>query len=211
MTAIATMRSLIIAQIPAANDLLIDRTLIEVAREFCDYTRAWRTTVSETVTADTLEVALTPPTDGELVDIVKATLDGNPLTKKTMEQLDEAAPKWRTDPKSGNYITLSDTQDEVLVAPISSTTYTSGLSVRAAWRPVLGATTLDTMLISRYSDALVHGTLGRLLSIPSTDWMDGPLASHYLAMYQNDMITARQKSADGNMKGIVRKVRYGGL
>ena len=211
MTAIATIRSLVITQIPLAPDMLIDRTLIEIAREFCVYTRAWRSSVSATVTADTLEVALTPPTGGELVDVVKATLDGYPLTKKTQEQLDELVPKWRTTPAGSSYITKGDTLNEVLVAPLSSTTYTNGLTVRAAWKPALDATVLDDMLISNHSDCLVEGVLGKLFGLPEKPWTSGGLASHYQASFEIKKDIARQQSADGNMKGVVRKVRYGGL
>ena len=211
MTAIATVRSLVITQIPLAPDMLIDRVLIEIARDFCAYTRAWRSTVAANVTADTLGVALTPPTDGELVDVVKATLNGNPLTKKTHEQLDALVPKWRTTPAGSSYITKGDTLNEVLVAPLSSTTYASGLSVRAAWKPALTATTLDDMLISNHSDALIDGVLGKLFGLPDKPWTSGGLASHYQASFQIKKDVARQQTADGDMKGVVRKVRYGGL
>ena len=211
MTAIATIRSLVITQIPLAPDMLIDRTLIEIAREFCTYTRAWRSSVAATVTAGTLGVALTPPTGGELVDVVKATLDGYPLTKKTQVQLDELIPKWRTQSSAGSYITKGDTLNEVLVAPLSSTTYTSGLTVRAAWKPALTATTLDDMLISNHSDALIDGVLGKLFGLPDKPWTSGGLASHYQASFEIKKDVARQQSTDGDMKGVVRKVRYGGL
>ena len=211
MTAIATIRSLVITQIPLAPDMLIDRTLIEIARDFCVYTRAWRSSVAATVTADTLEVALTPPTGGELVDVVKATLNGNPLTKKTQVQLDEETPRWRTQSSAGSYITKGDTLNEVLVAPLSSTTYTSGLTVRAAWKPALTATTLDDMLISNHSDALIDGVLGKLFGLPDKPWTSGGLASHYQASFEIKKDVARQQSTDGDMKGVVRKVRYGGL
>lgn len=211
MTAISTLRSLVIAQIPEANDLLIDRTLLEVARVFCEYTRAWRSTVTETVTASTLAVALTPPTDGEMVDVVKATLDGAPLDKKTHEQLDEIDSQWRTREGSSSYITSSDSLNEVLIAPLANTTYTNGLSVRVAWKPTLTAVTLDAMLVSKYSDLLVEGTLGKLFIIPDEPWEDASRGAYYTTLFEEKSEAARHAVADGNMQGVGRKVKYGGL
>ena len=211
MTALTTLRSLVIAQIPLASDPLLDRTLVEVARDFCEKTRAYRTTQTATVTADTLEVTLTPPADGELVDIIKSTLDGLPLTKKTHEQLDEIDPEWRTDPQSSYYITLGDSANEVLVAPLSSTTYASGLSVRCAWKPALGATTLDAVIVSKYSDALIAGALSKLFIIPGESFTDPERSNYYGTVYANARDEAKQAASDGRMKGVVRKIKYGGL
>jgi hypothetical protein len=211
MTTVATMRQLVITQIPEANDMLIDRVLIEVAREFCTKTRVLRRNVTETVTASTLNVTLTPPTDTELVDIVSATLDDNRLERKTTAQLDAINPKWRTEAGNSDYITLSDDLNDVLVAPLSQTTYASGLVVRGSWRPVLGATTFDDRLVSDYSDALLAGAYGRLYSVPNQPWADGNLAGFYMRSYLGQMAEAKQSATDSNMAGVVRKVRYGGL
>ena len=211
MTAIATVRQLVITQIPAANDLLIDRVVIEAARELCKKARVLRRNVTATVTAETLNVTLTPPADTELVDVVNAVLDDNRLTKKTTAQLDAMNAKWRTQSGGSDYITLSDDLNDVLIAPLSGTTYTNGLVVRGAWRPVLGATTLDDRLVSEHSKCIVAGALGLLYGIPSQPWSSGGLASYYQTNF-NDMVEeARQSAGDSEMQGVVRKVAYGGL
>ena len=211
MTALTTMRTLVITQIPAANDLLIDRVILEAAREFCKQTRVLRQNVTGTVTAGTLNVTLTPPTDTELIDVVSATLDGNRLTRKTTSQLDVINPKWRTETGGSDFITLSDTLNDVLVAPLSATTFTSGLVVRGAWRPVLGATTLDDRLVSDWSDALLAGAYARLYGIPGQSWSSPQMSDYYQSMFAAKTEEATQEATDSNMKGVVRKVKYGGL
>ena len=150
-------------------------------------------------------------TDAELVDIVSATLDDNKLERKTTAQLDAINPKWRTDSGGSDYITLSDDMNDVLVAPLSATTYTSGLVVRGSWRPVLGATTFDDRLVSDYSDALLAGAYGRLYSSPGAPWANGDLAGFYMRSYLEQMADAQQAATDSNMTGVVRKIKYGGL
>ena len=211
MTAITALRSLVITQVPLANDVTIDRILVEVARDFFEVTRAWRSSVTATVTADTLGVTLTPPTDGELVDIVAATLDEVTLVKKTQEQLDAIDPKWRTESQTSYYITTGDALNEVLIAPMSATTFTSGLAARVAWKPALGAATLDAVMVSKYSDALVAGALGKLFMIPGEPYNNVALASYYAGTYEQKRDEARQSAVDGRMQGVVRKVRYGGI
>jgi hypothetical protein len=106
---------------------------------------------------------------------------------------------------------MDDTLNQVLIAPLSGTTYTSGLSVRVAWKPTLAATVLDEKLASRYPDALIAGALHRLLSIPNQSWSNGGLAAYYGGRYDLLRDEAKQASTDGGMKGVVRKVKYGGL
>jgi hypothetical protein len=214
MTAIATVRALITPLIPQASDIQVDRLLIEVARNFCDMSRAWqRTHTGLTITAGTHEVTLAPPTDGELVDVVKASLDGNPsMIKATQAQLDQLHPGWRENAATPGYVMLSDENlNEILVAPLPSATYTSVFRVRAAYKPVLGATTLDDILVSKHSDALVEGTLGKLFIIPGAPWNDNALGAYYTSLYEEKRNAAKQTSADGRMTGVARRVRYGGI
>ena len=214
MSAIATLRALITPLIPQASDIQVDRLLIEVARDFCDVTRAWkRTHTGLTITAGTLEVTLAPPTDGELVDVAQATLDGGaPLDKKTQEQLDGIQPLWRTQAGTPGYVMLSDEAlNAIRVAPLPSTTYTAVFTVRAVYKPTLAATTLDDILVSKHSDALVAGTLGKLFIIPGAPWNDNALGAYYTSLYEEKRNAAKQTSADGRMTGVARRVRYGGI
>lgn len=211
MANLSALRNRIISQIPAANDVMIDRVLIEVIREFCKYTRAWRTTVTETVTANTLEVTLTPPTDAEFVDVVKASLDGYPLTKKTHTQLDEIEPRWRTDVSSPSYVTEGDELNEILAVPQSGTTRTDLLVVRVAWKPTLLATTINDRLLSQYSEEIINGTLHKMFAMPGVPWADGPRSAFYGTLYTDQRDDAKTMATAGGQTGVVRKVKYGGL
>lgn len=212
MTAITALEPLVYSKVPMAPTITINRMLVEAIRDFCDYTRAWRTTISETVTADTLGVTVTPPTDGELVDVVKASLDGSiKLGRRTQEQLDDEQNDWRTDSGTASFYTLGDDVNEVLIAPMSATTYTNGLELRCAWKPVLGATTIDTLMVSKYSDVFVAGAIARLLMDPDEPYSNPDRAGYYATVFMEGREDAKQQASDGRMKGVVRKIKYGGL
>lgn len=210
MTALTALRTQIIAKIPEANDLLIDRTLIEVAREFCEYTRAWRTYVAVTVNADTLNVVLTPPTDGEMVDIVTCERNGEDILKRTHEQIKALIPKWRTAAGEPKYVTIGDELNELLFSPVTQTELTD-VEARIAWKPALSATTLADKLVSKYSDELVNGALGRLFLDPDVPWGDNARAAYYTELYDDQKDHAKVKVTAGDMTGVVRNIRYGGL
>jgi len=67
------------------------------------------------------------------------------------------------------------------------------------------------VLVSKHSDALVAGALGKLFAIPEEPWTNGSMASYYTGAYEVAKDDAKSTSADGRMQGVARKVRYGGL
>tara|TARA_B100000212_G_scaffold319555_1_gene276792 strand:+ start:72 stop:317 length:246 start_codon:yes stop_codon:yes gene_type:complete len=64
--------------------------------------------------------------------------------------------------------------------------------------------------MSDYRDAIVNGTLGRLLRIPAKDWSDINAAAVYGTLYAENVATAEKRArlADTAVAG---KVNYGGL
>lgn len=210
MTAIAVPRAWITSMVPDAPDPLVDRTLLEVARDFCKETRAWRSTITESVVASVLTVAVTPPADAELTDIVKATLDTNSIRKVTDEQAETEDPEWRTRPGVPWAIMLDDTLDQVALVPLPQSASTA-LVIRAAWKPTLTAVTLDAKLLSDHSEALIQGTLAKLFMIPEAPWENSNKGTFYAGSYNLSMLRAKDAVSDGGMKGVARKVKYGGL
>tara|TARA_R100001086_G_scaffold221368_1_gene138480 strand:+ start:53 stop:298 length:246 start_codon:yes stop_codon:yes gene_type:complete len=64
--------------------------------------------------------------------------------------------------------------------------------------------------MSDYRDAIVNGTLFRLLRIPSKDWTDYNAASVYSALYNEGIGTAEKRARYGDT-AVAGKVNYGGL
>jgi hypothetical protein len=212
-TAILDLLPQVFASAPTAPNQIVTRYMRDAAREFCRRTLAWKADVlALTVTADTANVTVTPPTDGVLIDINSAVLDNNtPLVKKTRAQLDKAFPKWRTEAGTPTHITLSETQNDILLVKIPATTYTSLLDVSGVFVPTLTATTLDDNLVDRYGEDIVNGALYRLLRLPGKPWSDPNQALFYGTLFEDAINDAKTEVADGNMVGVARKVTYGGL
>jgi len=199
------------AYAPEAPEPMLARIFVEAARKFCRESRAWRSDVSETVTASTLAVAITPPTDSEVIDIASAVLDDEyTLDKRTVKQLDRDYIDWRTDTGSPAHVALSGTLNEIYVAPLSDTTYTSALDLELVLQPTLTATTFDDALFSKYEELITNAALGALLMIPRKLWSDSKLALYHMGLYQEAIDAAKSSGTDGGMSGIARVVQYGG-
>ena len=210
MATLASLRNRVIAKVPEANDLLIDRTIIEIIRDFCEYTRAWRSYVAITVNAATLEVVLTPPADAEMVDIVSCERNGQDILKRTPEQIKQLVPKWRTAVGEPKYVTIGDDLDELWFCPTSPIELTD-VEARIAWKPLQSATTVPDKLVSKYSEEIINGTVGRLMIEPDTPWADTARGGYYIELYDDQKDAAKVKVTAGDMTGVVRNVRYGGI
>ena len=211
MAALSSLSTLIVQQIPAVNDLLAERIVLETMRDFCTYTRQWRSSQDLTVTAGTLNVVVTPPTDGELVDVVTCERDGEPILKKAHNQIKAIVPRWRTQPGAPKYVTIGDALNELYFVPTSETTLTAEMDTRLAWKPILAATEIDDLLLSRHSDCFINGALGRLFVQPDQVWTDTTRANYYNELYEDAKELARSQAEDSHMTGVVRKIKYGGL
>ena len=60
-----------------------------------------------------------------------------------------------------------------------------------------------------YREAIVNGTLFRLLRMPSRDWTDFQGADVYRSLYNVGLVEAERKAQQSDT-GVARKVRYGG-
>lgn len=212
MSTLASLRPLVLGHVPAASNFLVDRTMVEAARIFCRESLAWRRAITETVTAGTLEVIVSPPAFAELVDVISGVLDDTiPLTKSTPKKMDREYLDWRTDQQTPEHVLMGEAVNEILIAPLSSTTYTAGLQLFAAFKPILTATTLDDLLVSEHIEAIVHGALSKLFLIPGRPWTDGTLAAYYQNMFDQEIMDAKSHADSGRTVGVPRKVRYGGI
>ena len=61
-----------------------------------------------------------------------------------------------------------------------------------------------------YREALVNGTLFRLLRMPNREWTDLQAADVYRQLYGAGMVTAERRATQSDV-GVTRKVKYGGV
>lgn len=173
------------------------------AREFFHDTQAWQEEVTAVATAATNEYTLDVPEDSVAFDYVALTYDGGaPIPKITMQQ---AARGYAGKPRAritaqGSLILYPDPEEDV----------SDKLSVTAVLRPTLDAILLDDGAAERFHEILEHGALARVLAMPKKEWTDYDAALHHLGLFREAIDIWSSRGTDNGMKGVPRKVKYGG-
>lgn len=210
MAAIETLYPGVLASAPSVPEVLLDRALLETARDFCRRTRYLRTQLDPiSLVADTSSYALTLPTDTALVDIIGVTLNGSELTPKTVEQLRRADPDWEAATGTPDYYFREGSADIRLVGTPQADD-ADALVVRVALMPTLSAATIDDVLTDDHGEELVNGALFRLLKIPGKAWTDKGAADYYGALYESRIGEATHVADADRTMNVRRRVRYGG-
>lgn len=215
MAAISTLTPDIRTYIPELPGFVVQRHVIRAVREFCEETRAWRTNINLTTTANvsTINLASLLPINTELVDVIsmKNSGGGAPVVPRTYAWLDENTSDWRGETNDlANYYVLNGNNTLQLI-PTPATTSSNLYNTRVAVKPTLDAATLDDVLLNKYRETIISGTLGLLFMIPRKTWTDLQMAAYHSGRFNEDMKQARSEAADEFQTGVPRKVKYGGL
>jgi len=215
MAALTVLVPDVLAEIPGIPSFVAERQILRATRLFTEETRAWRVNLQLSVVATVAAVNLTAllPVGTELVDIVsmKNVGGGEPVHPKTFKWLDQNTSDWRgqTDIAARWYVL--DGNNTVRLVPTPAVTTAALYDVRVAVKPLLTATTIDDLLINKFSEPLIHGALAQLYQMPRKPWTDGGLAQFHLALFRDALPGARVEAAEEFQTGIARKVKYGGL
>lgn len=161
------------------------------AIEFCEFTKAWRQVVTMTVTANPRVVLA--PFGAAIHQIAEATYDGQPLRPLLAEEarlpamgdfVPEGLPRTMTQIEAGSVI-LSPFQPGTLRAlvylkPSAGQAY--GFDPEYPLRDACAV--VDANVIKLHGDALVHGALSRILSLPRQPFTDPPMAAYCKAEFE---------------------------
>jgi hypothetical protein len=136
---------------------------------------------------------------------------GEPVHPRTYSWLDQNTSDWRgqTDIAAKWYV--RDGNNTLRLSPTPSSTSANLYTARVAVKPLLTATTLDDLLVNKFSEDLIHGALGQLYLIPRKPWTDLNLGQYHQALFSESFAGARTAAAEEFETGVPRKVKYGGL
>ena len=203
------------AEIPEIPGFVAERYLIRAARDFADFTRAWREDFNVDVVADipiiTFNTLVTSAV--ELLDVisVKDTLGNTPVTPTTYAKLDRERADWREETDVSALYYVRDGYNSIRLVPTPAESISNKYYIRLALKPLLTATSFDDTFGRKYDEALIHGALGRLFAQPRKPWTDETRAAFHNAAFEAAKLEARSEAADEFQTGVPRKVKYGGL
>lgn len=190
----------------------IRQAMLETTREFCREAEFWREDLTaEDTVADQHTYALTLPADSEIVDFEDVYYSTKrSLKPKTGAQLNRINEQWRTQTGEPYYYMRVDNASVRLVY-IPTEAETGAIQARAILQPAFTATTIDDKILNDYDEAIINGTLYRILRAPGKVWTDLQLATFHQQLYLSKLDEAKSRGTDERSKGIARTVKYGGL
>ena len=186
------------------------RAIRDAAIEFCERTEVWRyRPAGVQIDAGVPEVTLTLPEGTVMAKILRASLDGRPLTLTSEELLEQKHPQWRQRPsKPSACFRVSGTV--IAIAPMPIATYSNSLDLTVALKPIRTATSMDADILDDYYRGIVEGALSYVLSEEGESWSNPVAAAQHRVMFENKMLDAYAKGKQDNTSKV-RVMAYGGL
>lgn len=193
MTALSVFTDYLVVYLPGCPRPLIDRTVRDVAIEFCKKSDVWQETApgSAYLVATISEYDAEVPVGAEIVNIKKAYHNGREIPCKTVEWLDANVTSWRTSTGDTPQYITSESPGTFLVVPVPAVNVAAGLTdMRISLKPTQTATTVPDILYDHHLQGIAAGVQARLKMIPNKEWTDPVGAGISMREYKNDITAA---------------------
>ena len=147
------------------------------------------------------------PTGTEVHQVLQMTYDGRDMDPISPRSLDLNYPDWR-DRTGRPHVYLQKTPSTFWLVPVPQGSFPVIASV--ALKPSRTSNNIDTTISNQYRDAIIYGTLYRLLRMPGREWSDVNAAREYLAQFNLEIQQAELRARGGDL-GVKRTVKYKGI
>jgi len=182
-----TILPLIRPDVPQCPDVTIEQYLVRAARKFCEESRVWQQWENEPIYPG-LETYPLEPEHGEVAAISKVQTEGGEelraldYTLAGDEEFNRQAMQgvqgYTFDPPATLHIQGTPTQDMELF-------------IRVALKPTLSDAIAPLWLVERYEEALVAGTLYRLMMLTGKTWSSPDFAAVHKRTFESGVASAR--------------------
>ena len=198
----------VLPYVPFCPDSLVEQQLRSATIEFCERSKAFILDIDPVSTIPgVFEYDFDIPSGTEVHQILHATYDGKDMDPISPRSLELNYPDWRD--RTGNpHVYLQKTPTTFWLVPVPSTSKELIMSV--ALKPSRTSNNIDTVVSNTYRDALIYGTLYRLLRMPKREWTDVGAAQEYLFQFNVEIRQAELRARGGDL-GVKRTVKYKGL
>lgn len=210
MKALSEFYNRLLPELPGCTTSMVDLHLVDVAREYCTETRAWRLPLELQLPVGEDTTALFPPSSGtQLVA---------PLSLRVNDQLWWAASDPNPPPRASldvpRFARFMAHQPPFAVdldrSSITFTTRPDGpAEMLVAATPAYAAAQLPDFLLLdlQHQRAIVHGVLSRLKAMGGKPWTDLSMAAYHDSEWSAGKNLAGVRAAKGNAGGLLRTTR----
>jgi len=198
--------------VPGCPDTLIESNIRAAAIELCEKAPVYQQELDPVTTvANIFEYDLEPPSGTVVHKIMWVVYKGNDLEPISTGLLEQRVPKWRDADNAGepDYF-VKVNQSTFWLVPVPNETKSSSVILRAQLKPTYTSRSCDDGVMTDYREAIIQGTLFRLLRLPSKEWTDFGAAQVYGTLFQQSIQEADRRARHADMP-IARKVSYGGV
>lgn len=198
----------VLPYVPFCPDSLVESNLRSTTIEFCERSKAYVLDMDAFNTiSGVYEYDFDIPTGTEVHQVLQMTYDGRDMDPISPRSLEINYPDWR-DRTGTPHVYLQKTESTFWLVPVPSGSFPVIASV--ALKPSRTSNNIDTRISNQYRDAIIYGTLYRLLRMPSREWTDVNAAREYLAQFNNEITQAELRARGGDL-GVKRTVKYKGI
>ena len=208
MAAYSSLVKEVLPYVPLCPDSLVEQNIRAATIEFCERSKAYILDMDPFNTiAGVYEYDFDIPVATEVHQVLYMTHDGNDMDPISPRSLELNYPDWRN--RTGNpHVYLQKSSSLFWIVPVPSGSKQIIASV--ALKPTRTSNNIDSTVSNQYRDALVYGTLYRLLRMPNREWTDVGAAREYLAQFNNEITQAELRARGGDL-GVKRTVKYKGI
>ena len=198
----------ILPYVPLCPDALVEQHIRSATIEFCERSKAYILDMDPfNTTAGVYEYDFDIPVATEVHQVLYMTHDGNDMDPISPRSLELNYPDWRN--RTGSpHVYLQKSSSLFWIVPVPSGTKEVIASV--ALKPTRTSNNIDSTISNQYRDAIVYGSLYRLLRMPNREWTDIGAAREYLAQFNSEIIQAELGARGGDL-GVKRTVKYKGI
>ena len=208
MAAYSSLVKEVLPFVPFCPDSLVEQQLRSATIEFCERSKAYVLDMDPFNTvAGVYEYDFDVPTGTEVHQVLYMTNDGKDMDPISPRSLELNYPDWR-DRTGTPHVYLQKNPTTFWVVPVPSGTDQVIASV--ALKPTRTSNNIDTTISNQYRDAIIYGTLYRLLRMPNREWSDVGAAQEYLYQFNLEINQAELRARGGDL-GVKRTVKYKGL
>lgn len=158
----------LVYRLPGCDLVMIRKTMQEVYRDFCKASCALNSKRTISATGDDIYLE---PYFGEIESVTEVYCDNHRLTQ-------------------GADFTVVGKETPVLKV---SSRHKGMLTVVVTEIPSIGSERVPRWFLRRYGDAIVSGTLARLMTMSGRAWSDPTQGAYHWGVYENEKNVARQR------------------
>ena len=208
MAAYSSLVKEVLPYVPLCPDSLVEQNLRSATIEFCERSKAYVLDIDPFNTiSGVYEYDFDIPTGTEVHQVLLMTHDGRDMDPISPRSLELNYPDWRN--RTGQpHVYLQKTPTTFWIVPVPSGSKQVITSV--ALKPSRTSNNIDTNISNQYRDAIIYGTLYRLLRMPNREWTDIGAAQEYLYQFNLEITQAELRARGGDL-GVKRTAKYKGI